>query len=117
MKDECLPPGGIGSLRIRAGQPHWSDGPPTPRRHAAGATNSQMTLLTIGASRPLRRGSKNWWKVTANRDGSVSIARLEEDWEKAKLKGQARSPAGPRISLTVIGVRGARRFDDHRLPV
>jgi phage terminase large subunit-like protein len=26
--------------------------------------------------------------VTPNRDRSVSIARLEEDWEKAKLKGQ-----------------------------
>jgi len=26
--------------------------------------------------------------VTPNRDWSVSIARLEEDWEKAKLKGQ-----------------------------
>src|SRR5258708_21506190 len=26
--------------------------------------------------------------VTSNRDRSVSIARLEEDWEKAKLKGQ-----------------------------
>jgi phage terminase large subunit-like protein len=31
---------------------------------------------------------KNWWMVTPNRDRSVSIARLEEDWEKAKLKGQ-----------------------------
>ena len=26
--------------------------------------------------------------VTPNRDRSVSIPRLEEDWEKAKLKGQ-----------------------------
>lgn len=26
--------------------------------------------------------------VTPNRDRSVSIARLEKDWEKAKLKGQ-----------------------------
>src|SRR6267154_6709781 len=26
--------------------------------------------------------------VTPNRDRSVSISRLEEDWEKAKLKGQ-----------------------------
>ena len=29
-----------------------------------------------------------WWMVTPNRDRSVSIPRLEEDWEKAKLKGQ-----------------------------
>src|SRR5882757_3025593 len=37
---------------------------------------------------PAWQDSKNWWMVTPNRDRSVSIARLEEDWEKAKLKGQ-----------------------------
>src|ERR1700692_41622 len=29
-----------------------------------------------------------WWMVTPNRDRSVTIKRLKEDWEKAKLKGQ-----------------------------
>src|SRR5436190_2710575 len=38
---------------------------------------------------PAWQDSKNWWMVTPNRDRSVSIARLEEDWEKAKLKGQS----------------------------
>ena len=37
---------------------------------------------------PAWQDPKNWWMVTPNRDRSVSIARLEEDWEKAKLKGQ-----------------------------
>ena len=38
---------------------------------------------------PAWQDPKNWWMVTPNRDRSVSIARLEEDWEKAKLKGPA----------------------------
>jgi phage terminase large subunit-like protein len=37
---------------------------------------------------PAWQDPKHWWMVTPNRDRSVSIARLEEDWEKAKLKGQ-----------------------------
>jgi phage terminase large subunit-like protein len=37
---------------------------------------------------PAWQDPANWWMVTPNRDRSVSIARLEEDWEKAKLKGQ-----------------------------
>src|SRR5260370_26362288 len=37
---------------------------------------------------PAWQDPKNWWMVTQNRDRSVSIAGLEEDWEKAKLKGQ-----------------------------
>jgi phage terminase large subunit-like protein len=37
---------------------------------------------------PAWQDPKNWWMVTPNRDRSVSIGRLEEDWEKAKLKGQ-----------------------------
>jgi phage terminase large subunit-like protein len=37
---------------------------------------------------PAWQDSKNWWMVTPNRDRSVSIPRLEEDWAKAKLKGQ-----------------------------
>jgi phage terminase large subunit-like protein len=37
---------------------------------------------------PAWQDTNNWWMVTPNRDRSVSIARLEEDWEKAKLKGQ-----------------------------
>jgi len=37
---------------------------------------------------PAWQDPKNWWMVTPNRDRSVSIPRLEEDWEKAKLKGQ-----------------------------
>jgi phage terminase large subunit-like protein len=37
---------------------------------------------------PAWQDSKNWWMITPNRDRSVSIPRLEEDWEKAKLKGQ-----------------------------
>jgi phage terminase large subunit-like protein len=40
------------------------------------------------ADPPAWQDSKLWWMVTPNRDRSVSIARLEEDWEKAKLKGQ-----------------------------
>jgi phage terminase large subunit-like protein len=36
---------------------------------------------------PAWQDPKNWWMVTPNRDRSVSVARLEEDWEKAKLKG------------------------------
>jgi phage terminase large subunit-like protein len=40
------------------------------------------------ANPPAWQDSSNWWMVTPNRDRSVSIARLEEDWEKAKLKGQ-----------------------------
>jgi phage terminase large subunit-like protein len=34
---------------------------------------------------PAWQDPKNWWM---DRDRSVSIARLEEDWEKAKLKSQ-----------------------------
>ncbi len=30
-----------------------------------------------------------WWMVTPNRDRSVSIKRLEEDWQSAQLKGPA----------------------------
>ncbi len=37
---------------------------------------------------PAWQDSKNWWMVTPNRDRSVTIPRLEEDWERAKLKGQ-----------------------------
>jgi len=37
---------------------------------------------------PAWQDPTNWWMVTPNRDRSVSIPRLEEDWEKAKLKGQ-----------------------------
>lgn len=37
---------------------------------------------------PAWQDPKVWWMVTPNRDRSVSIERLEEDWEKAKLKGQ-----------------------------
>ena len=37
---------------------------------------------------PAWQDPANWWMVTPNRDRSVSIPRLEEDWEKAKLKGQ-----------------------------
>jgi phage terminase large subunit-like protein len=37
---------------------------------------------------PAWQDPKNWWMVTPNREKSVSIARLEEDWEKAKQKGQ-----------------------------
>jgi phage terminase large subunit-like protein len=40
------------------------------------------------SSPPAWQDPKNWWMVTPNRDRSVSISRLEEDWEKAKLKGQ-----------------------------
>ena len=41
-----------------------------------------------GGDPPAWQDPNNWWMVTPNRDRSVSIARLEEDWEKAKLKGQ-----------------------------
>jgi phage terminase large subunit-like protein len=37
---------------------------------------------------PAWQDSKLWWMVTPNRDRSVTIKRLEEDWQKAKLKGQ-----------------------------
>jgi phage terminase large subunit-like protein len=37
---------------------------------------------------PVWQDPQHWWMVTPNRDRSVTIARLEEDWEKAKLKGQ-----------------------------
>jgi phage terminase large subunit-like protein len=37
---------------------------------------------------PAWQDSKNWWMVTPNRGRSVSIERLEQEWEKAKLKGQ-----------------------------
>jgi phage terminase large subunit-like protein len=40
------------------------------------------------ANPPAWQDPSLWWMVTPNRDRSVSIARLEEDWEKAKLKGQ-----------------------------
>jgi len=40
------------------------------------------------ANPPAWQDPKQWWMVTPNRDRSVSIARLEEGWEKAKLKGQ-----------------------------
>jgi phage terminase large subunit-like protein len=40
------------------------------------------------SSPPAWQDPKNWWMVTPNRDRSVFIARLQEDWEKAKLKGQ-----------------------------
>src|SRR5260370_20173103 len=45
---------------------------------------SQMTAVTLLPGRIRSTGGM----VTPNRDRSVSIARLEEDWEKAKLKGQ-----------------------------
>jgi len=38
---------------------------------------------------PAWQDRKHWWMVTPNRDRSVSIARLEEEWEKAQLKGQS----------------------------
>jgi phage terminase large subunit-like protein len=37
---------------------------------------------------PAWQDPRNWWMVTPNRDRSVTIPRLEQDWEKAKLKGQ-----------------------------
>src|SRR5215468_9640950 len=40
------------------------------------------------ANPPAWQDPQNWWMVTPNRDRSVSIPRLEEDWEKAKMKGQ-----------------------------
>jgi phage terminase large subunit-like protein len=40
------------------------------------------------ANPPAWQDPKNWLMVTPNRDRSVSSGRLEEDWEKAKLKGQ-----------------------------
>ncbi len=37
---------------------------------------------------PAWQDPKNWWMITPNRGRSVSIERLVEEWEKAKLKGQ-----------------------------
>jgi phage terminase large subunit-like protein len=50
---------------------------------------------------PAWQDPKNWWMVTPNRDRSVSISRLEEDWEKAKLKGRVRLCVGHR-SISIL---------------
>jgi phage terminase large subunit-like protein len=39
------------------------------------------------ADPPAWQDSRNWWMVTPNRDRSVTIKRLEEDWAQAKAKG------------------------------
>ena len=43
---------------------------------------------------PAWQDPKNWWMVTPNRDRSVSIPRLEEDWRRPSSRGRARSSAG-----------------------
>jgi len=40
------------------------------------------------ADPPAWQDSRNWWMVTPNRDRSVTIKRLEDDWAQAKAKGQ-----------------------------
>ncbi|MCW5738379.1 MAG: terminase large subunit [Enhydrobacter sp.] len=37
---------------------------------------------------PAWQDSTKWWMVTPNRDRSVTIKRLEDDWAQAKVKGQ-----------------------------
>jgi len=37
---------------------------------------------------PAWQDSSKWWMVTPNRDRSVTIKRLEDDWAQAKVKGQ-----------------------------
>ncbi|MGE0854438.1 MAG: hypothetical protein AB7O44_33405, partial [Hyphomicrobiaceae bacterium] len=39
------------------------------------------------ADPPAWQDSRNWWMVTPNRDRSVTIKRLEDDWAQAKAKG------------------------------
>ena len=41
------------------------------------------------ANPPAWQDPSLWWMVTPNRDRSVSIKRLEEDWQSAQLKGPA----------------------------
>ncbi|MGE3743440.1 MAG: terminase large subunit [Geminicoccaceae bacterium] len=41
------------------------------------------------ADPPAWQDSKNWWMVTPNRDRSVTIKRLEDDWAQARAKGPA----------------------------
>jgi len=40
------------------------------------------------ADPPAWQDSSKWWMVTPNRDRSVTIKRLEDDWAQAKVKGQ-----------------------------
>ena len=40
------------------------------------------------ADPPAWQDSSKWWMVTPNRDRSVTIRRLEDDWAQAKAKGQ-----------------------------
>ncbi|MCW5704290.1 MAG: terminase large subunit [Bradyrhizobium sp.] len=40
------------------------------------------------ADPPAWQDSSKWWMVTPNRDRSVTIKRLEDDWAQAKIKGQ-----------------------------
>jgi hypothetical protein len=40
------------------------------------------------ADPPAWQDSRKWWMVTPNRDRSVTIKRLEDDWAQAKAKGQ-----------------------------
>ena len=40
------------------------------------------------ADPPAWQDSSKWWMVTPNRDRSVTIKRLEDDWAQAKAKGQ-----------------------------
>ena len=40
------------------------------------------------AEPPAWQDSRNWWMVTPNRDRSVTIKRLEDDWAQARAKGQ-----------------------------
>jgi phage terminase large subunit-like protein len=40
------------------------------------------------ADPPAWQDSSNWWMVTPNRDRSVTIKRLEDDWAQARIKGQ-----------------------------
>jgi phage terminase large subunit-like protein len=40
------------------------------------------------ADPPAWQDSSKWWMVTPNRDRSVTIKRLKDDWAQAKVKGQ-----------------------------
>jgi len=40
------------------------------------------------ADPPAWQDSSKWWMVTPNRDRSVTIKRLEDDWAQARIKGQ-----------------------------
>jgi len=40
------------------------------------------------ADPPSWHDSSKWWMVTPNRDRSVTIKRLEDDWAQARIKGQ-----------------------------